>query len=161
MEKINRFSVFLWRKNRKRSLHVGICPETAGQKLRKGGGFIAAVRTGQMDQKIIIAKFPHDLPAYAARGKTAGDHTVLAAADSNGGEIPVAVVDGFENGGALGAVGGAKGGVFNVAALVNCAVGTQKRSADLVAGVGGIGPEHGLLGQFNKLFGGHRITSKR
>ena len=48
-----------------------------------------------------------------------------------------------------------EGGIFDVAALVDSAVGTQQRCADLEAGVGGIGAGHGFFGQFNQLFRCH------
>ena len=59
----------------------------------------------------------------------------------------MSVIHRLEERGALGAVGGAIGGIFDVAALVNGAVGAQQRRPDLVAGIGHIGVGHGLLCQ--------------
>ena len=101
--------------------------EAEGQNLRQSPGLIA-VSADHINDKIIVTEFPHYLPANTAGRKCAGDDAVLAAADSDGNEIPVAVIDCLEEGSALGAVGGAVGSIFNVAALIHRAVGTEQRS---------------------------------
>ena len=67
-----------------------------------------------IDDKIVLTELPHYLTADTAGRETAGDHTVVAAADSNGGKIPVTVINCLEEGGTFGAVGGTVGSVFNV-----------------------------------------------
>ena len=130
--------------------------EAVGQNLRQGEAVIAIVGRSHVDHKIIVAKFPHHLPAHAAGRERAGDHAVLAAAHGNGHKIPVSIVDRLEKGCALGADSGGKGGVFNVAALVNRAVGAQQRRAHLVAGVRDIRMGHGLFRHFDEFFRCHR-----
>ena len=83
--------------------------ETEGQKLGKGGGFKTAVGTDHIYYKIISAELSLHLPANAAGRECTGDVAVLAAADSDGGKVSVAVVHRFVDGGALGTVGGALG----------------------------------------------------
>ena len=129
--------------------------EAVGQQITQGDCLVGAVDTHHVNHEVNAAKFPHYLTADAAGRERAGDHAVLAAADGDGGEIPVAVVHSLEEGGALGAVGGAVGRIFDVAALVDRAIGTEQGGADLVAGVGGIRVGHGLLGQSNQLFRFH------
>ena len=73
----------------------------------------------------------------------------------------MAVIHRFEKGGALSAVGGAVRGIFNVAALIDRAVGTQQGGADVEAGIGRIGMTHGLLGQSDQLFRLHCPSSLR
>ena len=100
--------------------------EAVGKQLGEGQFFVASALPYQVNDEIIAAEFPHDLAADTARGECAGDIAVLAAADGDGGKVPLAVVDRLEDGGALGAVGGAVGRVFNVAALVDRAVAAQQ-----------------------------------
>ena len=92
--------------------------KTVGKKLGEGEGFATALRTGQIDRKIVPAKFPHHLPANAARGKCACDAAIFATADGNGHKIPLTVIKSLKKGGAFGTVGGGEGGVFNVTACV-------------------------------------------
>ena len=120
--------------------------ETIGQKLPECHSLISFV-VHQIDKEIVVAEFPHDLAADPAGREGPGNDAILSAADGDGSEIPVSIVDGFENGGALGAVGGAVGGVFNVAALVDGAIGAQQRRPNLVTRIGHIGMVHGLLCQ--------------
>ena len=108
-----------------------LCAETMGQQLCQGDGFVASVLADDINEKIILAKFPHHLAADTAGRECAGDGAILAAADGDGHEVPVAIVNGLEKGGALGAVGGAVGGIFNVAALVHGAVGTEQAAPTL------------------------------
>ena len=70
--------------------------EAERQKFRQGHGFDTALRADHVDPEIVTAKFPHHLPANAAGGEGSGDDAVLAAADRNGGKIPVAVIDCLE-----------------------------------------------------------------
>ena len=79
-----------------------------------------------------------------------GIYTHFAAADSDGYKVSVAVVDCLKKGSTLSTVGGAVGGIFNVAALIDRAVGAQQRRAYLVAGIGRIGLRHHLNGFFTK-----------
>ena len=117
--------------------HILPSAETIGQKLLECHSLISFV-VHQIDKEIVVAEFPHDLAADPAGREGPGDNAVLSAADGDGSKIPVPIVDSFENGGALGAVGGAVGGVFDVAALIDGSVGTQQRRAYLVARIGNI-----------------------
>ena len=117
--------------------------EAVGQQLGQRHGFKASV-VHQINEKILPAELPHDLTADPAGREGPGDDPIFSAADGNGGKRPVSVVDGLEKGGALGAIGGTVGGVFNVAALIDGSVGTQQRRAYLVARIGHIGMAHGL-----------------
>ena len=135
---------------------MGVCPEAVRQKLSQCDGVITAIFAYQIDGKVIIAKFPHDLPADTTRGKLAGNDAILATADRNGGEFPVAVKNGFEECGAFCADSRGKGCVFDVAALIYGAVFTQQCCAYLIAGIGHIGVGHGFLGQFDQLFRCHK-----
>ena len=138
--------------------HVFLRGETIGKNFCQCAGLIAFL-IYHIDEKIILAEFPHHLAADTAGRETAGDDAVLTTADSNGNKVPVTVIDGFEEGGALGAVGRTIGGVFDVAALVYGAVSTEQGRADLVAGVGNVGEGHGFFGQFYQFFRGHMISS--
>lgn len=109
----------------------------------------------QIDGEIGAAEFAHHLPADAAGGTEVGDHAAFAAADGDGGEIPPAFADSLKNCGALGAVGGGEGGIFNIATLVHGAVGAEQSRANLETGVGTVGTGHGILCQFDQFFGGH------
>ena len=120
--------------------------EAVRQELGQGA-LLIALDIHHVNEEFVAAEFPHHLAADPAGRKNTGDHTVLAAADSDGNKIPVAVVHRLEERGALGAVGWAVGGVFDVAALVNGAVGAQQCRPDLVAGIGHIGVGHSLLCQ--------------
>ena len=106
--------------------HVLPGGEPKGQQLRQCHGF-KALLVHQINEKILSAELPHDLTADPAGRKGPGDRSVFSAADGDGGKVPVSVVDGLEEGGAFGAVGGAVGGVFDVAALIDGSVGTQQR----------------------------------
>ena len=121
--------------------------EAIGQKLPQIHRLICSARADHVDHEFLIAEFPHDLPANAAGWKGAGDHTVLAAADGNGGKIPVSVVDCLKKGGALRAVCRAVCRVFNVASLIHRPIRAQKRRPDLIAGIWYIGMLHSLKGQ--------------
>lgn len=63
--------------------------------------------------------------------------------NGNGRKLPFSFADRLKQGRALGAVGQAKGSVFNVAALIDPAIGAQQRRAHRIAGIGGIAPLHG------------------
>ena len=106
--------------------------EAKGQNLCQCPGHIT-IGIHHVDDKVIVTEFPHHLTAHAAGRKLAFDDTVFAAADGDGHEIPVAVVDRLEKGGALGAVGRAVGRIFDITALVDRSVCTQQRSANFVA----------------------------
>ena len=54
-----------------------------------------------INDEIILAEFPHHLAADTAGRETAGNDTVLAAANSNGHKIPVTVINRLEKSGAL------------------------------------------------------------
>ena len=110
--------------------------EAVGQKIGKGQS-IVPVGPHQIHGKVILAELPHHLPADTAGRESAGEMAVFAAADGNGGKIPAAVGDGLEEGGTLGADRRGKGCVFDVAALIDGAVGTQQGRAHGKAGVGG------------------------
>ena len=109
--------------------------ETHGQQFNERPGDDALV-AGHVDDEVVTAEFPHDLSADAAGRERTGDHTIHTAAYCDGGEVSMAVVDGCKEGGAFGTVGGTVGGVFDVAALVDGAIGTEESSTDFTAGVG-------------------------
>ena len=69
--------------------------EAAGQQLSQSLDLIA-LGADDIHQEIILAELPHDLAANAAGRECAGDHTILAAADGDGGKVPVAVVNSLE-----------------------------------------------------------------
>ena len=121
--------------------------EAKGQQLAQINCAIGSVGTDHIDHERFAAELPHHLPAYAAGRKFAGNNAILAAADGNGGKITVSIVDCLKKGGAFGAVCGAVGGIFDVAALVYGTVGAKQRRAHLVAGIGHISMLHGLHGQ--------------
>ena len=85
--------------------HVLRCAEAEGQDVLQGVAFVAVTGACHVDHEVIPAEFPHYLAADTAGREEPGNDTVLAAADGDGGEIPVAVVDRLEDGGALGAYG--------------------------------------------------------
>ena len=120
--------------------------EAQGHQVGQGQGGDGAGAVGHVDRKIRAAEFRHHLAADTAGGAKGGDLSTFAAANGDGGKVPVAVVDGLEKGGALGAVGGAVGGIFDIAALIDRAVGAQQRRAYIEAGIRGVGLPHGLLG---------------
>ena len=119
------------------------CAEPIGQKLPEGHGLIALF-VHHVNKEIVLTELPHDLAADPAGRKGPGDNATLAAADSDGGKVPVTVIDGLKNSGSLSAVGGALGGVFDVAALIDGSVGTQQRRPHLIAGIGYVGMGHRL-----------------
>ena len=131
--------------------------EAEGQDLCQGPSLVTLL-VHHVDHKIILAELPHDLAADAAGRECAGDDAILAAADGDGHEIPVAVINSLEKSCAFAAVGGTVGGVFDVAALVHGAVSAEQRGTDLEAGVGCVGVGHGLLGQFHEFFWCHRSS---
>ena len=116
--------------------------EAVGQQLCEGQSLEIAVLSHKVDCEVIGAELPHHLAADTAGWKTAGNDTVLTAADGNGYEIPMSIIDRLEKCSALGTVCGAIGCIFNIAALVYSTVGTQQSSAYLVAGIGHIGVLH-------------------
>ena len=140
-------------------MHMLFGGKTVRQQLGKGQSLVRIVRACQIDDKIVLAEFPHDLPADTAGGKMTGDDPVLAAADRNGRKLPMPVIHRFEKGCALGTNGGGEGSVLYIAALIDCAVSAKQCRADLKAGVGDIGVGHGFFGQFDELFGSHSLTS--
>ena len=93
--------------------------EAKRKQLGQGTGLIGVIYIHHVDQKIVLAELPHHLPADAAGREHTGNDAVLTAADSDGHEVPVAVIDGLEESGALGADGGGKGCVLDIAALVH------------------------------------------
>ena len=105
--------------------HMLFCAEAVRKQLSQSQCFEASVGAHEGDGEIVVAEFPHYLPADAARGKRTGKDAILAAADGDGGERAMTIVDCLEKGGALGAVGGRIGGIFNIAALIHRAVGTE------------------------------------
>ena len=123
--------------------HMLPSSEAVGQKLGQCDRLKALV-VYQIDAEIVSAELPHDLTADAAGWEGTGDDAALSAADGDGGKVPVSVIDGLEKCRPLGAVGGAVGSVFDVAALIDASVGTQQRRAHLKAGVGRVGVAHSL-----------------
>ena len=87
-----------------------------GKDVFQGYGF-KVLFVHQVENEVILAEFPHDLTAHTAGRELAFDDPILAAADGNGFEIPMAVVDRLEESGALGANSGSKGRVLNIAAV--------------------------------------------
>ena len=73
-----------------------------GKQLRQSKAIPSAVRTHQIDRKIILAEFPHYLPADTAGGESTGNDAVFAAADGDGLKAAVAVIYRLKEGGALG-----------------------------------------------------------
>ena len=67
-----------------------------GEQIREGDRLDASLCANKVDDKIIIAEFPHHLAADTAGREWAGDDAVLAAADSQGGKVPMAIVDRLE-----------------------------------------------------------------
>ena len=100
-------------------------------------GFVA-LRRDHINGEIIIAEFPHHLAADAAGRENIGSIPVFAADDGDGGKLPLALGDGFEKCGALSAVAGAVGRVFNVAAEIDLPALCQQRRADGKTNVGWI-----------------------
>ena len=98
--------------------------ETKGQNFCQCCRF-PALFGDHMDLEIIFAEFPHHLAADAAGRERTFDDAVLAAADSDGYEGAVAVVDRLEESGPLSADGGGEGCVFDIAALIYCTIGAQ------------------------------------
>ena len=96
--------------------------EAVGQQLGQRQCVKHTVFTDKIHSEIVVAELPYHLPAHTAGRKCAGDGAISAAADGDGRKIPVSVINRLENGGALGAVGGAVGCVFDIAALVHRAV---------------------------------------
>ena len=94
-----------------------------GQDICQSHNFIP-ILVHQVENEVIFAEFPHHLAAYTAGRKLAFDDPILAAADGDSLEIPMTVIDRFEECGALGADGGGKGCVLNIAALIHSAIGT-------------------------------------
>ncbi len=140
------------------ALHMAGRAEAVGQKLRKPIALIGALGAYGVYQEIRLAEFLHDLTAHTAGRKKSGDHPVLAAAHGDGGEVPMAVVHGLEDSGTFGADGRTEGGVFDVAALIHGAVGTQKGGTHLIVGIGSVGVGHGLTGKLHQLFLVHKIS---
>ena len=77
--------------------------KAAGQQFRERLQLIP-LGCDHVDLEIIPAEFPHHLTAHAAGRKQSGDFSILAAADGDGIEIPLSVVDRLKKRGALGAV---------------------------------------------------------
>ena len=71
--------------------------EAVGQELAQGQLPEASALPYQIDRKVIPAEFPHHLAAHPAGREGAADHTVLSAADGDGGEVTVAVEDRLED----------------------------------------------------------------
>ena len=130
-----------------------------GQQFFQSPGFTSALRAHQPDHEILSAELRQYLPADTAGREQPGDDTILATADGDGSEIPVAVIYCLENGSALSADRGAVGAVFDVAALIHSAVGAQQRRAHLIAGIGAVGMGHGLFRQVHQFLGSHSLAS--
>ena len=113
--------------------------ETIGQQLLQGEvlGLPLAV---EADDLHLGGELLHYLPAGAA-----GDAVVLALpSDDDAFEIPMALADGLEDGGAFGTDGETVGGVFNVAAGEHRAVAALQGGAHREMGIGTVGPiQHG------------------
>ena len=132
--------------------HMRACPEAVGQKLGKSTGLVSVILICHINEKILITELRHYLPTDTAGREHSGDNAILAAADCDGRKFPVAVVNRLEKGSAFCAVGGAIGGIFNVAALIHRAIRAQQRRPHLVAGIGHISVEHRFFCQRNQLF---------
>ena len=113
-----------------RLFHILICSEAIRQHRTKRFGDVGTVAAAHVDHKTGLAEFLHDLPADAAGRENIGGVAVLAADDGDGGKLPLALGDGLEKCGALSAVAGAVGRVFNVAPAVDLAALCQQRRAD-------------------------------
>ena len=137
--------------------HMFCGTEAVGQQICHGAAFKGISAGDHVDHKIIVTEFPHHLAAHAAGRECAGNNPILTAADGDGGKVPMAVVNRLEDGGTLGEDGGGEGCVFNIAAAVYGAVGTQQRCAYLVAGIRGIGMGHGFFSKLSQFFRGHRV----
>lgn len=89
-----------------------------GQKFCQRHHFNTVFDTDDIDEKVICAKFPHYLTAYTAGRKRTGNLSILAAADCDCLEIPVAVINSFKKRNALCTNGGGERGILNVASLI-------------------------------------------
>ena len=101
-------------------LHMGLGPEAVRQNLGQRPFRAYTILAYEIHPEIIRTEFPHDLAADSAGREHVGNDPVFAAADGDGGEFPMAVIDCLEKGRPLGAVGGSVGSVFNVAPLFIC-----------------------------------------
>ena len=128
--------------------------EAIGQQLLQGEvlGLPLAV---EADDLHLGGELLHHLSAGAA-----GDAVVLALpGDDDAFEIPMALADGLEDGGAFGADGETVGGVFNVAAGEHRAVAALQRRTHGKMGIGAVGAvQHGNGGPAQFLFC-HGMTS--
>ena len=113
--------------------------EAVGQQLPQAEA-LGLPLTVEADDLHLRGEFHHHLAAGAA-----GHAVVLTfPGDDDAHKVPVPLADGLEDGGALGADGAAVGGVFNVAAGENRAVGALQRRPHRKVGIGDIGPvQHG------------------
>ena len=106
-------------------MHMGLGGEAVGEQIGEGDRLDASVFSYQVDEKIILAEFPHYLTAHAAGREKACENAILSAADGNCLELPFPIVHRLEEGASLGADRGGEGGIFDVAALVHPAVFAQ------------------------------------
>ena len=108
-------------------------PEVVGQEGVEAGVAAVAGVVDQVDGHV-GGKFHQYLAACATGG------TAVVGGHSHSQNLPYPGRDHLEDGGALGTVGQAVGGVFNVDTGVYLAVAGQEGCTDGVMGVGGIGP---------------------
>ena len=59
--------------------------------MSQGHGLVA-ILVHQVENKVIVAEFPHHLAAHTAGRKLPFDDAVLTAADGDGLKVPVAVI---------------------------------------------------------------------
>ena len=96
------------------------------------------------------AELVDDLAACAAGG--AGDALVVDDGDGANFDFGAEFCHGGEDCSALGAVGEAVGGVLNVAASEEFALGRQEGGADAEVGIGGVGVLHDFTGGAEEAF---------
>ena len=99
-----------------------------------------------------MAEFRQEPPANSARR----DRRLEIADDGNRAEFALALGHGGEDRGAFGAIRGAIGGVFDIAAVNDCAVVREQRGADEEFGVGRVGTLTSLEGRIKQLRLGRR-----
>ena len=107
--------------------HMFTCRKAVRQDLSKRMRF-HRIQSDHVDDEIIGAEFPHDLTAHTAGRERARNNPILAAADRNGYKIPVSIINRLKKSSPLSTVGRAIGGIFDVAALIDCPIGAQQRS---------------------------------
>ena len=108
--------------------------EGEGEELVQGQDLMVAGQVSH-DHQAVRAELGQDLAAEAAGGDGLG----RVGDDGQGLESPLAGGDGGKDGHPLGADGGAEGGVFDVAAGEDAAVGGEDGGAYGEVGIGGVG----------------------